>query len=78
MRDKNRISEITHDLERLWKQYPDLRLGQLLENFVFTKGQRGDKTSVALFYQEDDETQKKILMNTDFEHRRFLVRDETK
>jgi hypothetical protein len=69
MRDVNRIPRIIHDLERLWKQHPDQRLGQLLENYIFTNGKRGDKTSVALFYQEDDFTGEKIVINTDFERR---------
>jgi hypothetical protein len=48
--------EILRQLRLLWKQFPDLRLGQLLENHVFSQGQRGDKTSVSLFYQEDSKT----------------------
>jgi hypothetical protein len=66
MRNKDRIPIIIHDIKRLWLQHPDMRLGQLLENYVFTSGQRGDKTSVALFYQEDNDTKAKIIMNTDF------------
>jgi hypothetical protein len=68
MRDINRIERIIHDLERLWKQYPDQRLGQILENYVFNRGQRGDKTSCALYYQEDNITQDNIILNTDFQH----------
>lgn len=56
MADKNIKDEILAKLKRLWKRYPDMRLGQLLENFVFIEGQRGDKTSVKLFYQEDEDT----------------------
>ncbi len=58
MRNPNRISEILRYLEKLWNKYPDQRLGQLLENYVFFKGARGDKTSVSLFFQEDSETLK--------------------
>ena len=47
-------------LEQLWLEFPDQRLGQLLENYVFVNGERGDDTSVALFYQEDDETEERI------------------
>ena len=65
---ENRIDQIIHDLERLWKQKSEMRLGQLLENYVFNKGDRGDKTSVALFYQEDAETDKKIIFQTNFQH----------
>ncbi len=60
MRDPERIKRICEKLEKLWLQHSDMRLGQLLENFVFTHGYRGDVTSLALFYQEDDETEKKL------------------
>ena len=46
-------AEILKLLRKLWKKHPDQRLGQLLENYVFFAGQRGDLTSVRLFYQED-------------------------
>lgn len=58
MRDPKRIDRILVLLSKLWKKYPDQRLGQLLENYIFTEGQRGDKTSVRLFYQEDTDTEK--------------------
>jgi len=53
MRDPKRINKILKELEILWKKYPDQRLGQILENYVFFQGKRGDATSVKLFYQED-------------------------
>ena len=56
MRDKNRIPIILEEIKKLWNKEPDQRLGQILENYVFFKGERGDKTSCRLFYQEDDET----------------------
>jgi uncharacterized protein YihD (DUF1040 family) len=56
MRDKKRIPIILKELEELWLKNSDMRLGQLLENYVFFSGQRGDETSVHLFYQEDDLT----------------------
>lgn len=52
MRDFSRIDEILTDIRALWINYPDMRLGQLLENFVFDK-----KT---MFYQEDDVTDEKL------------------
>ena len=64
MRDLKRIPKILKLLEQLWNKSTDQRLGQLLENYVFYQGERGDGTSVRLFYQEDDETErilKKIL-----------------
>jgi len=58
MRDINRIDRIIELLRELWKKYPDQRLGQLLENYIFFAGERGDVTSVRLFYQEDDITER--------------------
>ena len=56
-RNPQRIPLILDALRTIWEKYPDYRLGQLLENFVFLDGSRGeDKTSVALFAQEDDVT----------------------
>ena len=52
MRDFNRIDEILTDIRALWINYPDMRLGQLLENFVFDKD--------TIFYQEDDVTDEKL------------------
>jgi len=58
MRDINRIDRIIELLRELWKKYPDQRLGQLLENYIFFNGERGDVTSVRLFYQEDNITER--------------------
>lgn len=45
MRDKNRISVFTKELERIWMQcYPDWRFGQLMMNFL---------NYVALEYKRD-------------------------
>lgn len=33
-RDPKRIDEVLNRLKRLWKIYPDLRLGQLMVNIV--------------------------------------------
>ena len=38
MRDSNRIDEILDYLRQQWKKNPDLRLGQIIENAVGTKG----------------------------------------
>lgn len=35
MRDPERIDKIIGLLRILWKRYPDMRLGQLLENYIF-------------------------------------------
>ena len=55
------IDKICDLLKVLWKKYPDQRLGQLLDNYIFFNGERIDKTNAYLFYQEDDETEKIIL-----------------
>ena len=47
MRDINRIDRILAQLGELWKQYPDLRLGQLISN---TRIQEND----LLFYNIED------------------------
>lgn len=52
MRDVNRINEMLLNLRILWLNYPDMRLGQLLENFVFSTD--------TMFYQEDDITNEKL------------------
>lgn len=52
MRDVNRIDEMLTNLHTLWINYPDMRLGQLLENFIFDKD--------TMFYQEDDVTDEKL------------------
>ena len=46
MRDPKRIPKVLAELQKLWEQYPDLRLGQLLVNLPFD----GDP-----FFIEDDE-----------------------
>jgi uncharacterized protein YihD (DUF1040 family) len=32
MRDKKRIPKIIKQLEKIWKEHPELRLGQLIQN----------------------------------------------
>lgn len=68
MREQD-IERICHDLERLWKQHPEQRLGQLLENYVFpsTLTKQGGRTALT-FFQEDEETGKRIILNTGFQH----------
>ncbi len=62
MRDPNRISRILNLIEKLWKQNPDLRLGQLI--IGLTDNDRiGAKKD--LFYLEDDELEI-IIKNSTF------------
>jgi len=53
MRDPKRIDPILNQLKALWTTYPDLRLGQLMENI---KSTLPDKTGWGpdLFNLEDD------------------------
>jgi len=51
MRDVERIERIIKKVEALWKVFPDMRLGQLIENFAIQT--RGD-----IWFQEDDYTEK--------------------
>ena len=45
MRDPNRIDKILDDIKKIWKENPDLRLGQLLCNVV---------PESIIYYVEDD------------------------
>ncbi len=38
MRDPNRIPRVLELLEKVWKEVPDLRLGQLIENIARDMG----------------------------------------
>lgn len=61
MRDPKRIERICSLIKELWEKCPDMRLGQLMENFVFSKIQRlGEPPIVLLWGQEDDETEKML------------------
>jgi len=48
MRDPKRIPDILKRLEIVWEKYPDLRLGQLIQN-VFSEYE------ILLYYIEDNE-----------------------
>ena len=49
MRDPARISRILADLERYWRTYPDMRLGQIVVDTI-----RAHDRRAAVFYVEDD------------------------
>ena len=51
MRDLERIDRICQKLNRVWKELPDQRLGQLLENYIF------GRDSQNLWFQEDTRTE---------------------
>lgn len=48
MRDPNRIDPILQAIGEYWKQHPDMRLGQLIENLAYMAGETDDA-----FYVED-------------------------
>ena len=48
MRDLDRVKVIIEHLQKLWEAYPDMRFGQLIENFVVEPKY--------LWFQEDDVT----------------------
>lgn len=61
MRNPDRIDTICGLLVQLWKKYPDLRLGQLLENCCIFPVFFKDHTSYMWpFAQEDDETERRL------------------
>ena len=49
MRDPERIDSFMKIIKNIWKQYPDLRFGQLLLN-AFSS----DDSNMHLYYLEDD------------------------
>lgn len=62
MRDTERIDKICTLLADIWHQYPDWRFTQLLFNFIFF----ADATDRINFFQEDDETLRKLQMFADY------------
>lgn len=53
MREPQRIERILGLVRELWMLAPDMRLGQLLENYVFDR-------PGSLFRQDDDFTEKRL------------------
>lgn len=47
MRDPNRIPGVIHEIEDIWKEFPDLRLGQILMSAFFSTPE--------LYFVEDEE-----------------------
>jgi uncharacterized protein YihD (DUF1040 family) len=54
MRDPNRIPRVLDLLEKVWKEVPDLRLGQLIENIARDMGWND------AYYVEDDDLEKEL------------------
>lgn len=53
MRDPKRLDEILKEIERIWKESPDLRLMQLLLNAVVTIEIDG-RITIDHYWTEDD------------------------
>lgn len=53
MRDINRIEPTLKEIGKIWKQFPDLRLGQLLENISL-------EYNSSLFFMEDEDLLRKL------------------
>jgi hypothetical protein len=56
MRDPARIDNILDGIRVLWKRYPDMRLGQLLETYAWPKAPGG-----AAYFVEDTDVQSGLL-----------------
>jgi uncharacterized protein YihD (DUF1040 family) len=54
MRDPKRIPKILKRIEKIWKKYPDLRLGQLIIDGTLLSGEED------LFYIEDEKLISKL------------------
>lgn len=54
MRDLERIDRICQKLNKVWKEIPDQRLGQLLENYIF------GRDSQNIWFQDDDCTERRF------------------
>jgi len=59
MRDKKRIERILKLIGKLWKKFPDQRLGQLLDNYVFHGGREGGDFA-AIRMIEDDIVERRV------------------
>lgn len=59
MRDPKRITDAMSTLSKIWKKYPDLRLGQLMSNALHM-GPNLDPAN--LFYIEDEKLIEMIKM----------------
>ena len=62
MRDIERIDKIIILIADIWHQYPDWRLTQILSN----SNALGDSTDRINFFQEDDETLRKLQAFADY------------
>lgn len=59
MRNPERIPRILDLLEKVWKEFPDWRLGQLIENIARDIGWND------AYYMEDDDLEKELRKHID-------------
>ena len=59
MMDPNRIPRVLELLEKAWKEVPDWRLGQLIENIARDMGWDD------AYYMEDDDLEKELRKHID-------------
>lgn len=55
MRDIKRMDRILNEIRELWKEYPDQRLGQLLDNYLY-----GYRLNSHLFFIEDNVIEERL------------------
>ncbi len=60
LRDPKRIDRILEKIGKLWKRFPDQRLGQLIENYVIPSGAMRGYATCWIFYAEDDDTEERL------------------
>jgi|WetSurMetagenome_2_1015567.scaffolds.fasta_scaffold09230_9 hypothetical protein len=58
MRDPERIERVCRKLYLIWGDYPDMRFGQFLENYIF--GHHISHPDGCIFHIEDDIVEKKL------------------
>jgi hypothetical protein len=68
MREKARIRRICSLLQKVWEEYPNLRLGQLLEGKI--------ANDCCIFHIEDAEWEKQFQAQYDFVLTSKIVEDE--
>lgn len=54
MREKDRIPRILALIQELWEIYPDMRFGQLMENYIIPC-ERNGMSDACIFYTDDDD-----------------------
>lgn len=69
----DRISRILIQLRKIWLMYPNMRFGQLINNYIYKNGK-------IKFYQEDTELEnqlKEILFSQTYNKYSIIKRNKT-